>query len=67
MADGDLADLEAAGFLHDFPVDPIVVVQDRDGQPLLAEIDWGMGSVLATTIDLETAHMASHAVAANVL
>ena len=67
VADGDLADLEAAGFLHDFTVDPIVVVQDSEGQPLLVEIDWGKGSVLATTIDLETAHMASHDFAANVL
>ena len=64
--DDDLVDLEAVGWLHDFAVDPIVVVQDGAGQPLLVEVDWGKGSVLASTMDLEAAHVASHDFAANV-
>ncbi len=64
--DDDLAVLEAVGFLGDFEVDPIVVVADDDERPLLVEIDWGKGSVLATTLDLEAAHMDSHDFAANI-
>ncbi len=67
VVDDDLADLEAVGWLYGFEVDPIVVVQDGAGAPLLVEVDWGKGSVLATTIDLELAHLDSHDVAANVL
>jgi len=67
VGDADLADLEAVGWLYGFTVDPIVVVQDGAGQPLLVEVDWGKGSVLATTMDLEAAHMGGHDFAANVL
>ena len=67
LTDDDLADLAAVGWMHDFMVDPIVVVQDGAGLPLLVEIDWGKGSVLATTMDLEAAHQSSHDFAANVL
>jgi MYXO-CTERM domain-containing protein len=67
VTDDDLVDLEAVGWLTGFTVDPIVVVQDGAGQPLLVEVDWGKGSVLATTIDLEAAHLDSHDFAANLL
>jgi len=64
--DADLADLDAVGWMYGFTVDPIVVVRDGAGQPLLVEVGWGQGSVLATTMDLEAAHMDSHDFAANV-
>ncbi len=43
------------GWLHDFAIDPLVVLADDEGRTLLAEIDYGTGTVLATTLDLETA------------
>jgi hypothetical protein len=51
----EYATLEARGWLHDFTVDPIVILQDEAGLPLLVEMDWGKGSVLATSLDLSRA------------
>ncbi len=53
--DEDITSLPTMGWLHDFTVDPIVVVADGEGRPLLVEIDWGAGTVLASSALLEDA------------
>lgn len=58
VEDGDLWSLTATGWLHDFTVDPLVVLSDQEGRTLLAEIDYGSGTVLASAIDLSAAHAA---------
>ncbi|MBN1335116.1 MAG: hypothetical protein JXB39_04090 [Deltaproteobacteria bacterium] len=44
--------VQATGWMSDFEVDPLDVVVDAEGRTLLAEIDWGAGTILASTIDL---------------
>ncbi len=45
----------SVGWMSDFEVDPLEVAVDAEGRPLLAEIDWGSGTILASTLDLEEA------------
>ncbi len=54
--DGGEPDLiPAHGYLTDFAIDPLHVVVDSEGRPVLSEIDKGSGTVLVTTLDLEDA------------
>ncbi len=53
--DGEPALIPAHGYLTDFGIDPLHVVVDAEGRPVLSEIDHGAGTVLVTTLDLEDA------------
>ncbi len=53
--DSELALIDARGHLTDFAIDPLHVVVDDQGRPVLSEIDCGAGTVLVTTLDLEAA------------
>lgn len=53
--DGEPALIPAYGTLTDFAIDPLHVVVDGEGRPVLSEIDKGSGTVLVTTLDLEDA------------
>jgi MYXO-CTERM domain-containing protein len=55
VEDGDLWSMTAMGWLHDFQVDPLVVLVDPEDRPVLVEMDWGAGTVLATSVDLTAA------------
>ncbi len=51
--DSELGLLDVHGYLTDFAIDPLHVVVDGEGRPVLSEIDCGAGTVLVTTLDLE--------------
>ncbi|MFH1467614.1 MAG: Ig-like domain-containing protein [Pseudomonadota bacterium] len=58
-ADEDLWSVPALGWLDGgWDVDPLVVVADADGTPMMVEQDYGAGTILSTTLDLEAAWLA---------
>jgi MYXO-CTERM domain-containing protein len=51
----DLATLPFDGTVDAVGFGELVVVVDGAGSPVLSELDWGSGTILASTIDLESA------------
>ncbi len=53
VSDDEPDAIGASGYLGDFEIDPLVVVADSDDRPVMAEMDYGSGTVVATTMPLE--------------
>jgi len=52
---GEPLALDALGSITQCDVDPLVVVADASGAALMVEQDYGAGTILSTTLDLEAA------------
>jgi hypothetical protein len=55
VPDEDLALLSAHGTVDAVGFGDLPVIVDCEGSPVLSELDWGSGAILATTIDFESA------------